>query len=316
MADGIPQLEELSPTCVMRLAELLFVDMADRGLKESSIKHYRKRLKPFITKFGPREFASLEPLEVKAYMGGVNRYPAEHKKAGQLMANATRASNATSLELLEAFAIEVRAIPGKILPRLEKPKAKRRETVPTKDEVGQMQRAAAPAAALLMKALNQCAARPSELIGARIHNWHRDEKKIILQDHKTSESTGESRRIPVGKVFARTLATAAGDRGPDEFLFLNTQGKPWSLDTFEKYVSRLRRRLGIREGVVPYGLRHRALTDLSEKAKIEDVARIANHKKLDTTMIYIHKDDDPLADYQDLVNEEDDDGDEELPKAA
>lgn len=313
MADDIPQAAELSPTCVRALVDAFLADLTEQGRKAATVKHYTKRLKPFVAKFGLREFATLEPLEIKSYMSQVNRYPAGHKKAGELMANSTRASNAIVLELLQDFAIEVRAIPGKILPRLEKPLGRRREVVPTVDEVNRMMKAAAPAAALLIKALNQCGARPSELTGAKISDWHRNDNEIVLTEHKTSAATGESRVIGVGKVFARTLAKAAGDRGPDGNLFLNTEGKPWTVDSLAKYVNRLRKRLGIREGVVPYGLRHKFLTELCEVASLEDAADAANHKKLDTTRVYVHKDRKRRGETQDLINHDDED---ELPAAA
>lgn len=297
---------EQSPTCVAALESAFVDDLADRGKKPATIKHYRKRLKPFVAKFGAREFGSLTPLEIKAYMKEVNRYPAGHKRAGELMANATRASNAIVLELLEAFAIEVKAIPGKILPRLEKPISRRRDVVPTVEEVKAIIKASAPAAQLIINGLNQCGARPSELTGAKISEWHRDQRAIILPDHKTVAKTGEPRRIGVGKRFEKTLIAAVGTR-TEGHLFVNTQGQPWTTDSLAKYVNRIRTRLKIRPGVVPYGLRHKFLTKLCEVTSIEDAADAADHSSIKTTMQYLHKDRGKRSDIQDLATDGEDD---------
>lgn len=294
----------LSPTCVKSLVEAWLADLADQNKKSATIKHYRKRIHPFVVRFASREFGSIAPLETKAYMREVNRFPVGHKRAGELMANATRSSNAVVLELLESFALEVKAIPGKILPRLEKPISPRRDVVPTVDEVKAILAAAAPAARLIITALNQCGARPSELTGAKISDWHRDDREIVLADHKTVTKTGEPRRIGVGKRLEKTLSSAVGDR-TDGFLFLNTQGKPWSTDSLAKYVNRIRTRLKIRPGVVPYGLRHKFLTKLCQVTSIEEAADAANHGSIKTTMQYVHKDKSKRADNQDLATDDD-----------
>ena len=139
---------------------------------------------------------------------------------------------------------------------------------------------------------------------------------LIAARGPTWAPTGEPRRIGVGKRFEKTLTAAVGDRteGP---LFLNTVGKPWTTDSLAKYVNRVRTRLKIRPGVVPYGLRHKFLTKLCEVTSIEEAADAADHGSIKTTMQYVHKDRSKRADNQDLATDgEDDEEPTDQAKAA
>ncbi|MES2793199.1 MAG: tyrosine-type recombinase/integrase [Planctomycetota bacterium] len=310
-----PEEVKLSPTCVESLVEAWLAQIAE-DKKPSTLEHYTKRIKPFRTAFRTKEFAELLPIEVLAYMREVNRFQPPHKKSGQLKSNATRASNAIVLELLQAFAIMVRVMPGPILPKLEKPIGRRREILPTDDEVKRVVKEACPEFGLIYKALDRAGARPSEFCGAKIADWNRENKEIVLKDHKTSESTGEVRRIAVGKILERMLLQAIGERTSGH-IFLNSVGTPWTIDSLDRHFARVRDKLGINKAVVVYCNRHRVGTKLCEKGKIEDAADALNHKRLETTRLYVHKDRARLADTQDQMStDEDDENEDAAPVAA
>lgn len=301
----------LSPTCVESLVEAWLAQIGE-DKKPGTLEHYTKRIKPFRIKFRARQFSELTPIEILAYMREVNRFQPPHKKAGELKANATRAANAVVLELLQAFAIMVRAMPGPILPKLEKPIGRRREVLPTDDEVKRIVKAACPEFARIYKALDRSGARPGELCGATIADWNRTTREIVLQEHKTSETTGDVRRIAVGKILEKILLEAIGERtsGP---IFLNTAGKQWTVDSLSRHFARLRDQLGLNKAIVNYCCRHRVGTKLCEKGNIEDAADALNHKKIETTRHYVHKDRARLADNQDQMDAGDEAPDEAPP---
>jgi integrase len=306
----------LSPTCVESLVAAWLGQVAE-DKKPATVEHYTKRIKPFRLKFRARELATLLPIEVLAYMREVNRFQPPHKRAGELKANATRAANAVVLELLQAFAIMVRVLPGPILPKLEKPIGRRREVLPTDAEVKLVVKAACPEFALIYRALDRSGARPGELCAAQIADWNTTTREIVLKDHKTSESTGEVRRISVGKRLAKIFLTAIGTRtaGP---IFVNSSGRQWTVDALDRNFARLRDRLGLDKAIVIYCARHRVATKLCEQGTIEDAANALNHKRIETTMRYVHKDRQLLADNQDRLENEDEEPDEEpaAPVAA
>lgn len=278
-----------------------FLDHCVETKKPATVIHYRKRLKPFLARFGSREFGELLPMEILGYMRDVNRFPAGHKRAGQPKANSTRASNAIVLELLEAFAVEMRAIPATILPTLEKPIGGKREELPTDADVKAILKLASPAFALIYRALRQTGCRPSELVEATFADWHQADNEIVLLDHKTATKTGDPRRISIGKRFGAMLATATSGRteGP---LFLNTLGQPWTVEALSRNFTRLRKRAGLRSCLVLYHTRHEFATKLCDAVGVEETSKALNHRKLDTTMRYVHTNRKKQADNQDLID--------------
>lgn len=288
-------------TIVSDLVNAYLSQVADEH-KPATALHYRKRLRPFVAKFGDRAFAQITALEFRNYVSEINRFPAGHKRAGQHKAAATRASNVIVLQLLQAFAIDLQELDKPILPKLEKPKGRRREDLPTALEVKAILKRCRPAFALIYRALRQSGARPSELVGATIADWRRDENQIVLIEHKTSESTGESRKIPVGKRLAKLLesATAGRTEGP---IFLNTLRKPWTVPSLSKAFSRLRDAAKVRRTIVLYCTRHEAATKLCETHSLEDAADLLNHKNLQTTRGYVHKNRKRLQAMQDTLDD-------------
>lgn len=62
-------------------------------------------------------------------------------------------------------------------------------------------------------------------------------------------------------------------------LFLNSRGEPWTTDTVRLRFSRLRETLGLSDGVIPYGTRHRFASDAINRQKMDSliVARRMGH---------------------------------------
>lgn len=286
---------------VKELYELFVADTAETK-SPATLIHYTKRLKPFVRRFGDRPFQELLPIEIKAYVNESNRFQPPHKRAGELKAAATRASNVVVLQLLEAFAIEMKVMPGPILPKLDVPIGARRETLPNEAEVKRILNLAREPFKLIYRALRQSGARPNELVRATFADWHRADNEIVLLYHKTAEATGESRKIGVGKKLAAILALATAGRS-EGVLFLNCFGQPWTVEALSKTFSRLRNAAGISKSIVLYTTRHEHATNLCKKVSIDDAADALNHKSINTTRHYVHKEKQKLLDNQDLMED-------------
>jgi integrase len=297
---------------VQFLFELFIADVAETK-SAATLVHYTKRLKPFVKRFGDREISELQPIEIKAYVNELNRFQAPHKKAGQLKASATRASNVVVLQLLQAFTIDLRVLSAPFLPKLDVPVGARRSTLPTAEQVQVILRGAGRRFKLIYRGLRQSGARPSELVRATIADWHRAEKEIVLTYHKTAEATGEIRRIGVGHKLQQILESSTKGRteGP---LFLNVYGAAWTVNAVSRTFSKLRDKAGIPKSIVLYTARHEHATLLCEKVGLDEAADALNHKSINTTRHYVHKKKQKLLDNQDLM---DDAGEaDELPPPA
>ncbi len=72
-----------------------------------------------------------------------------------------------------------------------------------------------------------------------------------------------------------------------EYLFCNSQGKPLSVDTVQKFLKIASKRAGILKKVSPHTLRHSFATSLLENdVNIRYIQQLLGHSNLNTTQIY------------------------------
>jgi integrase len=132
-------------------------------------------------------------------------------------------------------------------------------------------------------------ARPGELCSARLE--HYGNGTITLPEHKEAE-TGEDRIIyltpPLVEVVERLI------RGREEgHIFRNSRGEPWTSDTLYCRFKRLRKKLGLGEGVFPYGVRTRFASDAINTANANPalIAKSLGHTDLSMLLKhYLHAD--------------------------
>ena len=102
---------------------------------------------------------------------------------------------------------------------------------------------------------------------------------IWLVANKTKNKTGVKKR-PIYLTPGLAEITRKLMAGRTEgHLFLNLYGEPWTTDTVRLRFSRLREKLGLSEGVIPYGTRHRFASDAINRQKLDSliVARLMGH---------------------------------------
>lgn len=293
----------------MTVAQLVavFLDWNRRHRKPPTQRFYAARLRLFLAKFSDRPAASLTSLEIDEYLHA----------AGQGMSDSTRHHNAVALVTLQNFAIRERLIPAVWFARLEKPRIGRRERVPEPGEIARILQHASPRFRLIYAALAYSGARPGELVRAQVADVDWTKGAIVLQEHKTSGKTGKPRVIPIGKALARILREAIGEHTAGH-VFVDENGKPWTVDGLGSIHRRLRKAAGLDKSLTLYCLRHRAATELLRAGVgIKDVSQILGHASVITTEIYLHRDVSELRDVQDRLPELPDlDEDQSPPKAA
>ena len=153
----------------------------------------------------------------------------------------------------------------------------------------------------VLLALRHTIARPQEVRAVR---W----KHLLLQPHpmfelrdfkaksRRKDRQVARRRIPLDDRMLRLLGRLAGRRNPspDDHVFLNSRGRPWTANALRIRMRNLRRRLKLvadenGEQVVNYTLRHTAATRACAAGLRDRVlAELMGHTHTDTTARYQH----------------------------
>ena len=161
---------------------------------------------------------------------------------------------------------------------IEKPAWERREKILTSEELEKLQAAAREPFRTLLGAMVDSGCRPSEICGLKVENCFPSDN-IWLVENKTKNQTGVKKRpVYLTPELAELTRKLMGDR-TEGHLFRNRYGNPWTPDTVRLRFARLRRKLGLSEGVIPYGTRHRFASDAINRHKMDSliVARLMGH---------------------------------------
>lgn len=268
--------------------------VADNKAANTS-KQYSTRLKPFRERFAAREFSTLSPLEIDDYLLAQSKFADGRQKAPD-----TRRINVISLQQLQAFAIDKKVIEAPIFGKLKKPAGKKRERLPTDDEIATILKHSSPEFALLFRAHLATAARPNELANATFADWNKARGLIVLPKSKTSEKTGKLCKIGVSKALLEILAESTAGRETGH-LFLSPRGKPWTSAGITQTFTRIRTRANLPRDLVNYLARHKAASTICKKLGIHAAKDACNHENIATTQRYIHTEDADLVKNLDAI---------------
>ncbi|QDT95566.1 tyrosine-type recombinase/integrase [Gimesia aquarii] len=263
-----------------------------------TLKTYTKYLKPFLDRFQDRKFSKLEPSEIEEYFDDI-----KFKSDGSEKAPDTVRLLIVSFERLQQWSLDNKLLKARIVAPIPKPKGRKRERLPNKEERDLITQAASPAFRLVYRALRQSGCRPNELARATISDLKLvdGERMIVLTDHKTARKTGEARKIPVGTKLGQLIDQSIGDRteGP---LFLTPQKRVWSASSLSKAFYRIRKKLKLPDDMVLYLTRHEHATQIYSKTKdIHATARALGHSSIQTTQRYVKDNLKELKTNQDFV---------------
>ncbi len=146
----------------------------------------------------------------------------------------------------------------------------------------------------VMQFLRATGCRPGEARAVEAAHVHLVRPWIVLPAdlHKSGGRTGKPRIIRMPKE-TEDMVRALCAKHPNGPIFRNSRnGGPWSKTALINRVRRYRRQLGLGEDVVPYLLRHAAVTRLLDGGTdIARAAKIVGHAGVDVTQrIYYHPD--------------------------
>jgi len=164
---------------------------------------------------------------------------------------------------------------------MERPRPKSRTSYVTKEEFRLLRRAAVPQFRLLLFALRQTGARPSEV---RRLTWDQvREDRWVLAEHKTVGKTGKPRVIYLTPPMRR-LMRILRRHTTNKHVFVNCHRRPWTTNAVRLQMKRLRDKLGLRNNVCAYEIRHAFGTyGVLNGVDIATLSELMGHR--DTTMV-------------------------------
>ena len=176
-----------------------------------------------------------------------------------------------------------------------KPRYARRETILTPKQQKQLEDGSPAALRMVLVGLRESGCRPGELCGVTIDKVDFT-NRLMLVPNKTKKQTGiKERTVYLSPAMSKVMVEAIGERtqGP---VFLNGYGRRWTPSAISHGVRKLRIKLGLPEGTVPYIIRHgfisNAINDSDANAAL--IAKLVGHADL-TMLMRVYFKENPAA---------------------
>ncbi|MCA9235863.1 MAG: tyrosine-type recombinase/integrase [Planctomycetales bacterium] len=248
-----------------------FLDWAESHLSARTYRDKHWFLEGFCCAYGRLRVSELRPFHVDQWISGKPSWRSFNTKA-----NAIR-----DVKRVFSWAVEKGLIGKNPITSLKQPRRTPRRDLLSDTAYCRIRRAAPKRVKRVLFVLKYTGARPSEIFGLRWSDVFDDH--LILHEHKTSHATGTARKIFLPRR-VRQLMRAMRSRATTGAVFLNSRSEPWNTNSFQLALNRLRKKLGVKEPVYAYGLRHRfAHRGLTSGLNTATVSALMGHR--DTTMV-------------------------------
>lgn len=261
-----------------------FLNDAEENLEPNTYDSYRYSCQKFVDEFGKRDAHTIEPLDITQFSAKLKRS----------LGDSTRGIILRSVRRCFNWGVEHRLIPPHQLGRIRIPQSKSRDRFVTDNEFQTMLRATNPRDSRrtgapfrrLLLAMDWTLCRPGEIARLKWEHIHWDQDVAIIPDHKTKR-TGKPKIIPLipkMQLLLRWLQRSVDS----EFCFVNSRGKPWTINAIDQRMSHIKERSGLQD-VVPYTIRHRAATNsILRTGDLKMTSLLMGHTSTKTTERYTH----------------------------
>jgi len=262
-----------------------YLEQNKKHLAPSTFYENRILLQKFCKKHGPRLVRNCIPYHLSKWVNDQETWTS----------NWTRSFAIRIVKRSFNWAVEQGLIEENPFLKVKPPKCKSRRRPIKLEEFTQLLTAAGRTSrlgeTLLFLAYTGC--RPCELRNLRWSDIHLDEPnpEIVIEEHKTSNTQDdpEPRVIPIVDELAILLASIADRCENSEFVFVTHRRTPWARSSLQQSVRRLRRKIGLSEDVILYGIRHFVGTQSVRNGNdVRTTADILGHTGTRTTDRYIH----------------------------
>ena len=264
-----------------RYGEWMEREVAADRMKPRTRDYYRDHLQSFLNSVGGRRPAlGIPPHEVEMYK--------------------TSWHSVQTVQRLYNWGVEMGIVEKNPFAKITKPELGERERILTPTETARLLRATDRFFRWFLLAMRHTIARPQEI---RLIQWkhllYEPTPMFVLKDFKAKKRRKEKtavRIIPLDDRMVRLLNRIAKRRkpNPEDFIFLNRAGKPWTGNAIRCRMRTLRAKLGFTpdengEQVVAYTMRHTSATRASANGVRDKVlAELMGHTSTRTTQRYQH----------------------------
>jgi integrase len=258
-------------------------------MKPRTLDYYQDHIQRFLDAVGGnRPAAGLIPHDLEVHKSGWHSVQA--------------------VQRLLNWGVEMGLLAENPVRTVKKPDLGQRKRTLSPRELAGLLRAADRHFRAFLLAMRHTIARPQEVRSLRWKDlFYEPVPMFVLKEFKAKARRKDKaavRLIPLDGRMLRLLARLARKRrpAPEDHVFLNRLGKPWSANAVRCRMRRLRDTLGLGpddagENVVAYTLRHTAATRASARGVRDRVlAELMGHTNTATTQRYQHLQADHLAD--------------------
>lgn len=198
----------------------------------------------------------------------------------------TRGHLVTSAKRVTRWAFRQGLVAVDPLAALQKPRAKRREVIPTAETVrAAFDAVRLPEFRLFLTVLFETGCRRSEAMRLEARDLDLP-RRLWTRKGKTTGVTGRKRVVHLTADLAKMLAGVA-KRWPDGPILRDSIGQPWKHSSLYDQVRRIRKRAGLGPEFTFTGLRHLFVTDALERGvPVATVAELVGHRT--TKMVMEH----------------------------
>ena len=255
----------------MRVASVCdaFLQWSERHQAAETYRGYSFYVQSFCEACGYLPVAELRPHHLTRWMDSKPWGPTTQFNA---VRTAQRVFN---------WAVKEKLLSQNPIKGMERPRQQSRDTYVSDEEFGALLRGAATAFRLLLFALRQTGARPSEV---RNLTWNQVlGDRWVLSKHKTVDKTRKPRVIHLTPVMRRLMGFLRR-KAKSDYVFVNCHGRKWTTNAVRLQMQRLRTKLGLRDNLCAYEIRHAFGTyGIVNGVDIATLAELMGHR--DTTMI-------------------------------
>jgi integrase len=290
---GQPVAEAPTPSIAIgelcdRFGDWMSREVGAGRMKTATLAYYRHHLQRFIDQVGGRRAALAIPA-----------YDVEMFKTGW--------HSVQAIQRLYNWGVKLSLISHNPFATIQKPAAGRRHRVLSVAEGVQLLRASAADFRLFLLAMQHTLARPQEIRALQWKHLREDPTPtFVLTEFKAKNRMKDKqalRRIQLDGRMLRMLDRLKNRQphGPNDFVFRNKKGVPWTGQAIRLRMTRLRKKVGLTsdesgESVVCYTLRHTSATRATANG-VQDktLAELMGHTNTRTTERYQHLQDHHLA---------------------
>lgn len=266
-------------------------EVRENRLAPTTMQYYRSYIQKFLDAVGGHRSAlSILPIEMERYKSGWH--------------------SVQTIQRLYNWGVKMGLVTSNPFKEIENPEPAQRERVLDRSELARLLRATDRPFRLFLTAMIHTIARPQEV---RAFQWKHlvlePVPMFVLKDYKAKRLRNrrdrkKHRQIALDDRMVRLLHALAQKRNanPEDYVFLNGQGNPWTGNAVRCRMRRLRRKVGLipdenGEEVVAYSLRHTSATRACVNGVRDKLlAELMGHTRTSTTERYQHPQADDLHD--------------------